>query len=63
MDPKKPIITLSLKKTVPKGSTGILKFSFKGNMETGSTEAFFKTTYITDQEIERFVRLFETHVK
>ncbi|CAB3239534.1 unnamed protein product [Arctia plantaginis] len=55
MDPKKPIITLSLKKTVPKGSTGVLKFSFKGNMETGSTEAFFKTTYMTDQEIERTV--------
>ncbi|XP_022825011.1 aminopeptidase N [Spodoptera litura] len=55
MDPKKPIVTLSLERTVPKGSTGVLKFSFKGNLETSSTEAFFKTTYVTDQEVERII--------
>lgn len=57
MDPKKPIITLNLAQNVPKDSTGVLKFSFKGNMETGSTEAFFKSTYTTEQEVERFVNL------
>ncbi|KAH9643199.1 hypothetical protein HF086_012861 [Spodoptera exigua] len=55
LDPKKPIVTLSLERTVPKGSTGVLKFSFKGNLETSSTEAFFKTTYVTEQEVERIV--------
>ncbi|XP_026737338.1 aminopeptidase N [Trichoplusia ni] len=55
MDPKKPIATLYLERTVPKGSTGVIKFSFKGNLETSSTEAFFKTTYMTDQEVERIV--------
>ncbi|XP_075971885.1 aminopeptidase N [Anticarsia gemmatalis] len=56
MDPKKPIYTLYLERNVPKGSTGFLKFSFKGNMETSSMEAFFKTTYTApEQEVERVV--------
>ncbi|KAG6450130.1 hypothetical protein O3G_MSEX006399 [Manduca sexta] len=55
MDAKKPIATLYLEKTIPKSSSGYLEFSFNGNLETASTEAFFKTTYTTDQEIERIV--------
>ncbi|XP_041970437.1 aminopeptidase N [Aricia agestis] len=54
-DPKKPILTLRLKEAIPKSSVGLLKFYFKGNMETASTEAFFKTTYMTEQEVERTV--------
>ncbi|XP_047528651.1 aminopeptidase N [Vanessa atalanta] len=54
-DPKKPIVTLRLEKMVPKSSIGFINFSFKGNMETSSTEAFFKTIYVTDQEVERMV--------
>lgn len=53
MDIKKPIATLYLEKNVPKSSTGYLEFKFNGNLETSSTEAFFKTTYKTDQEVER----------
>ncbi|CAH0725362.1 unnamed protein product, partial [Brenthis ino] len=55
MDVKKPIITLLLETSVPKKSTGHINFSFKGNMQTSNTEAFFKTTYATDQDIERNV--------
>ncbi|KAM3958535.1 aminopeptidase N [Aphomia sociella] len=54
-DPKKPIVTIRLEKTVPKNSKGHLDFSFNGNMETASTEAFFKSTYTTEQEVERMV--------
>ncbi|KAJ8727748.1 hypothetical protein PYW07_001867 [Mythimna separata] len=54
-DPKKPIVTLYLERTVSKGSTGVLKFSFKGTLETTNTEAFFKTSYMTEQEVERIV--------
>ncbi|XP_072939731.1 aminopeptidase N isoform X2 [Epargyreus clarus] len=54
-DPKKPIVMLRLEKPVPAGSTGRLEFSFNGNLETGTTEAFFKTTYTTEQEVERMV--------
>lgn len=54
MDPKKPIATLYLEKLVPKSSTGFLELSFNGNMETETTEAFFKTTYTTEQEVERW---------
>lgn len=52
MDPKKPIATLRLEKSIPKGSEGHLVFGFNGTMETATTEAFFKTTYI-EQETER----------
>lgn len=52
MDPKKPVATLRLEKSIPKGSKGHLVFGFNGTMETSSTEAFFKTTYI-EQETER----------
>ncbi|XP_059049686.1 aminopeptidase N [Achroia grisella] len=54
-DPKKPIVTIQLEKVVPKSSKGRLDFSFNGNLETASTEAFFKSTYITEQEVERMV--------
>ncbi|XP_023943502.2 aminopeptidase N [Bicyclus anynana] len=54
-DPRKPTFTIRLEKSVPKSSTGHINFSFKGNMETGTTDAFFKTTYITDQDVERMV--------
>lgn len=52
MDIKKPIVTLRLEKSIPKGSEGHLVFGFNGTMETESTEAFFKTTYM-EQETER----------
>ena len=52
-DLKKPIVTLRLEKTVSKTSKGRLNFSFNGNLETATTEAFFKTTYMTEQEVER----------
>ncbi|XP_039749828.1 aminopeptidase N [Pararge aegeria] len=55
MDPRKPIFTLRLEKSVPKSTVGHLNFSFKGNMQTGSTEAFFKSTYYTNQDVERIV--------
>ncbi|XP_026755320.2 aminopeptidase N [Galleria mellonella] len=54
-DPKKPIVTIHLEKVVPKSSKGHLDFSFNGNLETASTEAFFKSTYTTEQEVERIV--------
>lgn len=53
MDPRKPIYTLRLEKPVPKSSVGFINFSFKGNMQTSSTEAFFKSTYTTEQDVER----------
>lgn len=52
MDAKKPIITLYLEQVIPKSSTGTMELSFNGNLNTESTEAFFKTTYITE-EVER----------
>ncbi|XP_026322027.1 aminopeptidase N [Hyposmocoma kahamanoa] len=54
MDIKKPIVTLRLEKSIPKGSEGHLVFGFNGTMETENTEAFFKTTYM-EQETERIV--------
>lgn len=53
IDVKKPIITLTLETPVSNASIGYINFSFKGSMQTSYTEAFFKTTYITDQEVER----------
>ncbi|CAG9559627.1 unnamed protein product [Danaus chrysippus] len=55
VDLKKPIALIRLEKTVPKSTRGFIKFSFKGNMQTATTEAFFKTSYSTEQEVERIV--------
>ncbi|KAL0882651.1 hypothetical protein ABMA27_001086 [Loxostege sticticalis] len=54
-DLKKPLVTIYLEKAVPVSSTGHLLISFNGNLETATTEAFFKTTYTTEQEVERMV--------
>ncbi|CAG9795015.1 unnamed protein product [Diatraea saccharalis] len=53
-DLKKPLVTIYLEKSVPAESVGQLDISFNGNLETTTTEAFFKTTY-TEQEVERLV--------
>ncbi|XP_045766151.1 aminopeptidase N isoform X1 [Maniola jurtina] len=55
MDPRKPIFTLRLEKLVPKNSVGYINFSFKASMQTANTEAFFKTTYVDEQDVERMV--------
>ncbi|XP_063533529.1 aminopeptidase N [Cydia strobilella] len=54
-DPKKPIVSLRLEKIIPKGCKGTLEFTFNGNLETAQTEAFFKSSYQTEQEVERIV--------
>ncbi|XP_038223156.1 aminopeptidase N [Zerene cesonia] len=55
MDIKKPILTLRLDKTVSKLTIGYLDFSFKGNLQTTSTDGFFTSTYKTEIDEERIV--------
>ncbi|XP_049870006.1 aminopeptidase N [Pectinophora gossypiella] len=55
MDPKKPVLNIKLDRIIQRGTKGFIVFSYNGNMETATTEAFFKTVYITDQEVERIV--------
>lgn len=52
-DPKKPVLIVYLDETVSKGSVGYLEFRFDGTLETTTTEAFFKTTYTTENDVER----------
>ncbi|XP_050667556.1 aminopeptidase N [Leptidea sinapis] len=55
IDSKKPIMTIHLDQVIPKTSEGYLEFRFKGQMVMASSEAFFRTTYKTEQEEERIV--------
>ncbi|KOB65199.1 Aminopeptidase-like protein, partial [Operophtera brumata] len=49
MDVKKPIATVYLERSVPKSSVGYLAFTFRGEFETGSTEAFFKESDLNNK--------------
>lgn len=54
-DQRKSIFRIYLEKAVAKNYVGQLDISFEGKMETSSTEAFFKTSYIDENEQERFI--------
>ncbi|GBP64100.1 Aminopeptidase N [Eumeta japonica] len=65
LDEKKSIYTIRLNEEVRKNSTGRLDISFSGNLETATTEGFFKTTYTDANEqesTEPSVREFDSHL-
>ncbi|CAK1599113.1 unnamed protein product [Parnassius mnemosyne] len=54
-DAKKSTLKFQLEKSVPASSIGALDLSFKGKMETSTSEGLFKSSYKTDQDEERIV--------
>ncbi|CAH2070892.1 unnamed protein product, partial [Iphiclides podalirius] len=54
-DAKRSTVRLQLEKLVPVMSDGIVDMSFKGKMEMRTSEGLFKSTYTTEQDLERIV--------
>lgn len=52
-DAKKSTVRLQLEKIVAAKSDGFIDMGFKGKMETRSSEGLFKSTYTTEQDLER----------
>ncbi|KPJ03366.1 Endoplasmic reticulum aminopeptidase 2 [Papilio xuthus] len=54
-DTKKSTILFQVERMLPTDTKGVIEMTFKGKMETTTSEGFFKSTYKTEQDRERTV--------
>lgn len=52
-DAKKSTILFQVDRMISKNTKGVIELTFKGKMETTSSEGLFKTTYKTEKDRER----------